>query len=192
MSLDGGNAANTIPQDMAIRDRYGCIPETEIHDLLRNERRQQVIKSLQDSVGKTTLRDLSEAIAEYETGKSPPPKNIRNSVYNSLHQTHLPKLDQRGIVEYDSDRKTIRLTEDVRAVDVYMEVVTPYGITWSEYYSMLGTLSLLVVLAALIDVPLISAVDPVLWVTASLAVFGISLGYQVWTNRWMYLNALFD
>jgi len=86
-------------------------------------------------VGATTLNDLAETIAERETGESPAPKNIRNSVYNSLHQTHLPKLDRRGIVEYDSDRKTIRITEDARSVDVYMEVVTPYGITWSEYYT---------------------------------------------------------
>ena len=175
---------------MAITDRYGGIPETEIHDLLRNERRRQVIKHLQDSIGKTTLRDLSEAIAEHETGESPPPKNIRNSVYNSLHQTHLPKLDQRGIVEYESDRKTIRLTDEARSVRVYMEVVTPYGITWSEYYSALGTLSLFVVLAALIEIPVVSAVDPILWVTVFLAVFGLSLGYQVWTNRWVYLSAI--
>jgi len=177
---------------MAITHRRGEIPETEIHDLLRNERRRQVIKYLQDGVVKTTLRDLAEAIAEHETGESPPPKNIRNSVYNSLHQTHLPKLDQCGIVEYESDRKLIRLTGEARSVNMYMEVVTPYGITWSEYYSMLGTFSLLIVLAALIEVPIISMVDPVLWVSGFLAAFGVSLGCQVWTNRWMYLNALFS
>ena len=177
---------------MAIRNRYQGIPETDIHDLLRNERRRQVIKQLQDTVGKTTLRDLAESIAERETGESPPPKNIRNSVYNSLHQTHLPKLDDRGIVEYESDRKTIRLTEDARSVDVYMEVVTPYGITWSEYYSMLGTISLLVVLAALVEVPGISAVDPVILVSVFLIVFSASIGYQLWTDRWVYLNAMLD
>ncbi|SMO50709.1 DUF7344 domain-containing protein [Halorubrum cibi] len=176
---------------MAITDRYGGLPETEIHDLLRNERRCQTIKHLQDTVGTTTLRELAETIAEHETGESPPPKNVRNSVYNSLHQTHLPKLDRRGIVEYESDRKTIRLAEEARCVDVYMEVVTPYGITWSEYYSLLGTLSLFVVLAALIGVPVISALDPVLWVSVFLASFAASLGYQLWTDRWVYLNALF-
>lgn len=184
--------AGSRTQYMAITDRYEGIPETEIHDLLRNERRRQVIKHLQDTVGKMTLGDLAENIAEHETGESPPPKNIRNSVYNSLHQTHLPKLDNRGIVEYESDRKTIRLTEEARSVDVYMEVVTPYGITWSEYYSMLGTLSLSVVLAALIEVPVLSAVDSVLWVSVFLVVFGVSIGYQLWTDRWVYLNALVD
>jgi len=136
----------------------------------------------------TTLRQLAEAIAEAETGESPPPKNIRNSVYNSLHQTHLPKLDRCGVVEYESNRKTIRLTEDARRVEIYMEIVTPYGITWSEYYSMLGTLSLLVVLAALLDVPGIAALDPILWIVLFLGVFGASIGYQLWSNRWIYLN----
>ncbi|ELZ44474.1 hypothetical protein C464_13295 [Halorubrum coriense DSM 10284] len=177
---------------MAIRSRSQEIPETDIHDLLRNERRRQVIKQLQGTVGKTTLRDLAESIAERETGESPPPKNIRNSVYNSLHQTHLPKLDNSGIVEYESNRKTIRLTENARSVDVYMEVVTPYGITWSEYYSMLGTLSLLIVFAALVEVPVISMIDPVLFVSVFLVVFSVSIGYQLWMSRWVYLNAMFD
>ncbi|ELZ43238.1 hypothetical protein C471_01122 [Halorubrum saccharovorum DSM 1137] len=177
---------------MAITNRYAELPETEIHDLLRNERRRQVIKHLQDTVGATTLREVAEAIAEHETGESPPPKGIRNSVYNSLHQTHLPKLDRRGIVEYDSGRKTIRLTEDARTVDVYMEVVTPYGITWSEYYSMLGLLSLFVIFATLVGVPVVSMVEPLLWVSLFLLAFAASLGYQLWCDRWVVLNALFD
>lgn len=177
---------------MSITNRYGGLAETEIHDLLRNERRRQVIKHLQETVGKTTLRDLAEQIAEYETGESPPPKNIRNSVYNSLHQTHLPKLDQRGIIDYDSDRKTIKLREKARSVEVYMEIVTPYGITWSEFYSLLGTFSLLILLAVYIDVPLVSGVDPILWISLFLVVYAVSIGYQMWTQRWVYLNALFE
>jgi len=175
---------------MSMLNRYGGPPETEIHDLLRNERRRQVIKHLQDTVGVITLRRLAEDIAEEETGESPAPKNVRNSVYNSLHQTHLPKLDRRGIVEYESDRKTVRLTSDARSVDAYMEVVTSYGITWSEYYSLLGTVALAVVLAALVGVPGVAAIDPVLWATLFLTAFGASIGYQLWTDRWLYLNAL--
>lgn len=177
---------------MAITDRYKTLTETEIHDLLRNERRRQVIKHLQDTVGKTTLRDLADSIAERETGESPPPRNIRKSVYNSLHQTHLPKLDDRGIIEYDADRKTIWLTGDARSVDVYMEVVTPYGITWSEYYSLLGILSLLVAFAALTGVPGISWIDPVVWVGVFLFAFSVSVGYQLWTDRWIFLHVLFN
>jgi hypothetical protein len=73
-----------------------------------------------------------------------------------------------------------------------MEVVTPYGITWSEYYSMLGILSLLVVLASLIGVPGISRIDPAIWVSVYLVAFAASWGYQLWTERWLFLHALFD
>lgn len=177
---------------MGITNRRGGLSETEIHDLLRNERRRQVIEQLQRTIGATTLRDLAEGIAEYETGESPPPKNIRDSVYNSLHQTHLPKLDQRGIIDYDKDRKTVRLNRDARSLDAYMAVVTDFGITWSEFYRSLGTLSLFVVLAALLEAPLVSAVDPVLWASVFLGAYALAMVYQLWTHRWVYLNALFD
>ncbi len=176
---------------MAITNRYEGLPETQIHDLLRNERRRQVIKHLQGTVGSTTLRDLAETIAERECGQSPPPKDVRDSVYNSLHQTHLPKLDRNGIVEYDANRKTIRLTENARSVDVYMDIATAYGITWSEFYQLFGTGSLLLLLGAHLDAPLLSAIDPILLISLFLAGYAISIGYQMWTQRWMYLNALF-
>lgn len=152
----------------------------------------QVLMHLQRSVGSTTLRELAEAIAEEETGESPPPTNIRESVYNSLHQTHLPKLDQYEIIEYDSDRKTIHLNERSRSVDPYMNVVMACGLTWSEFYRTLGTVSLFLVLAALIDFPIVSAVDPLVWTTLFLFVFAVSMAYQVWTHRWRYLNALLN
>ena len=161
---------------------------SEIHDVLRNDRRRLVLERLRSADGTETVSDLSEHIGGIEADESPPPRNVRQSVYVSLHQTHLPKLDRCGVVEYESNRKTIRLTEDARRVEIYMEIVTPYGITWSEYYSMLGTLSLLVVLAALLDVPGIAALDPILWIVLFLGVFGASIGYQLWSNRWIYLN----
>jgi len=79
--------------------------EKQIHNVLRNDRRRQVLKQLQQSVGQLSVRELSEAIAEAETGKSPPPRNIRDSVYNALNQTHLPKLDSLGIIKYNSRKK---------------------------------------------------------------------------------------
>jgi hypothetical protein len=166
------------------------LPETDIHDILRNDRRRNVIKCLQDRGRGVALRDLAEHIAEIETNESPPPSNIRDSVYVSLHQTHLPKLDDAGIVDYDSDRKTISLRRPARQVDLYMEVVTPYGVTWATYYRALGTLSLLSVVLASIDTPLVSTVDPLLWASLFLVVIAVSTLYQFWSRRWLYLQQL--
>ncbi|SDM76357.1 hypothetical protein SAMN04487949_2529 [Halogranum gelatinilyticum] len=164
--------------------------ETEIHDILRNDRRRAVLKHLRQTTSDVTLRDLAEGIAEIETGESPPPKNIRESVYNSLHQTHLPKLDERGVISYDKNRKTIALEERARAVNIYMEVVTKYGITWADYYRGIATLSLLTVLAVTIGVPGLSEAGTLLVTSGFLLVVALSTLYQLWTQRWLYLRQL--
>ncbi|WP_423751263.1 DUF7344 domain-containing protein [Salinirarus marinus] len=167
------------------------LPETDIHDILRNDRRRNVIKQLQETNHEVSLRDLSVRVAEIETGESPPPSNIRDSVYISLHQTHLPKLDDADIVDYDSDRKTISLQKPAQQVDLYMEVVTKYGITWAAYYRTLGTLSLITVLFAAMQLPVVSSIDVLLWASFFLAVIAGSTVYQLWSRRWLYLQQLF-
>ena len=166
------------------------LSETDIHNLLRNDRRRHTIKCLQEHGREVMLRDLAEDIAELETEESPPPRNIRDSVYISLHQNHLPKLDDAGVVDYDQDRKTIRLKDSARAVDVYMEVVTKYGVTWATYYRALGTVSLFLVVLSLTEVPLVSAVDPLIFASVFLAIIAGSTLYQLWSRRWLYLNQL--
>lgn len=95
---------------------------TEIHDVLRNDRRRLVLEELFDTEEGGTVRDLAEYIASVEAEESPPPRNVRQSVYVSLHQTHLPKLDELGIVSYDGDTKEVRLDDHADAVAVYLDV----------------------------------------------------------------------
>jgi hypothetical protein len=168
------------------------MPEGVAHDILRNDRRRNAIRQLRHEGGSVELRELAEGIAEVETGESPPPRNIRDSVYNSLHQSHLPKLDDRGIVEYDRDRKTIELTYRARKLDVYMEVVNRFGVTWAAYYRGLVTASLALIVAIEVDVPVVGGIDPLLVASAVLAVVAASTIAQLWSRRWLYLNQLLD
>ncbi|WP_336036681.1 DUF7344 domain-containing protein [Halobacterium yunchengense] len=172
--------------------RPTSLPETEIHDILRNDRRRRVLEHLRESVGSVTVRELSEAIAAHEAGESPAPRPLRESVYNSLHQTHLPKLDSEGVVEYDEHRKTVELQARARDVNVYMEVVTKYGVTWADYYRTLATLALALVVASDLGVPLVAAVPGLLWASVALAAIAGSTAYQLWTRRWTYLRPLLD
>lgn len=159
------------------------IPETKIHYLLSNPRRRHTIQYLEDNRGPVTVRELSEAIAEIETGESPPPRDVRETVYISLHQNHLPALDDQGVIEYDRDRKEIIPLPRTRDIRLHMEVVTKYGITWAEFYRYLGILGLLVTVAALTDVPLFSELAPLLWTSAFLALFAVSTAFQLWKER---------
>ena len=154
------------------------IEEHEIHDVLRNERRVRTLEYLREFGGTVALRELSEEIARRETGESPPPRNIRESVYNSLHQTHLPKLDELGVVDYDRNRKLIRLLEPAAEVDLYMEVNAPPEVTWATYYRTVGIVALVTVILADVGLGAFAAVSVSVWSLGFLGVFVVSVLYH--------------
>lgn len=161
-----------------MRLRQETIPESEIHFILSNPRRREVLSFLDRNAGASTVSELSEFIASSETGEDPAPRQVRETVYISLHQTHLPALDELGIIEYDLTNKEITSLEATRDLRVYMEVVTRFGITWDEYYRYLGVLGLLVIVAVEMGVPWIGSVGSLVWATLFLGIFAISTMYQ--------------
>lgn len=162
----------------------------EIHDILSNERRQMVLQFLQEADGRLTAGRLAEMIAEIETDQSPPPKNIRQSAYVSLHQTHLPKLDDLGVVVYDQDQKTVELTDRAQEVRVYMETVPRFGLSWSEYYIVVAVLGLLLIAASEIGVPGLAAIGSVTFAVALLVLIVGSAAYQTLSQRSTLIHRL--
>lgn len=159
------------------------LDEREIHEMLGNDRRRLALEALREGGGEESVRTLSEQIAAHETGEDPPPKNKRQSVYVSLHQTHLPKLDELDIVEYDPEERDVSLGERVEEVEVYMEVVPEYGLSWGEAYFGLSLLGLLGALAVVMEVPGIAAVGlPRLAISYFLLLLCVS-GYHVYTHQ---------
>jgi len=160
------------------------LEEGEIHDILRNERRRLSIKCLQETdEERLPVRELSERVAAIETGEDPPPRNKRQSVYVSLHQTHLPKLDGNGIVAYDEETKEVSLGDRVSEVAVYMEVVPRYGLSWGEYYFGLGLLAMLTTIAVSIGVPGISQLTIALVATLFYLVLMLSAASHVYSQQ---------
>ncbi|WP_254535037.1 DUF7344 domain-containing protein [Halomarina litorea] len=169
---------------MAIVQQEQTLDEGDIHDVLRNTRRRLTIDSLQASEnGTMSVRDLSERVATEETGEDPPPRKKRQSVYVSLHQTHLPKLHKLGIVEYDDDSKVVYLQERVREVEVYMEVVPRYGISWGEYYIAFAFLGMLVVIAAELGIVGFALITPAQWAIIFFLGVVLSATYHVYTQQ---------
>jgi hypothetical protein len=155
------------------------IAESDIYHLLSNRRRRETLTYLWERPTEVTLRELSETIAAREANRRPAPRPLRESVYNALHQTHLPKLAEFGLVEYDGDRKLVCPVPEGRQLRRYMDTVTPVGITWGEYYRGLGIAGLFAVVASLAAVPGFGAVDPLLLASGSLALFALSTAYQL-------------
>lgn len=157
---------------------HPTVPRSDIHFVLSNPRRRSALEYLRRARGLTSVRELSEHVAATETGVTPPPRTVRETVYVSLTQTHLPALAEIGVIAYDDATKEVKALDTARDVRVYMEVVTWFGITWDEYYRYLGILALLVIMAVEFDVPLVAAVDLLVWVTVFLGVFAVSMLYQ--------------
>lgn len=141
------------------------LTESEVYDILRNDRRRSVIQQLRSADGVLTVGDLADAIAASETAESPPPRNIRQSVYVSLHQTHLPKLDAARIVAFDPVANEVCLLDGVDAVAGYLGTQTadtpsrPRAVL----VFVLAVLGVCLVAVSLLDTPLVSSVAPAHW-----------------------------
>jgi hypothetical protein len=88
-----------------------------VYDLLRSERRYTLLSVLREKDGSVTIGELADRIATEESGENPPPRRVRRSAYVSLHQTHLPRLDNIGVIDYDTENSLVRL--DDRADELY-------------------------------------------------------------------------
>lgn len=103
--------------------------------ILGNDRRLLLLRFLQNNNGKAELREIVDFIAENEGQND---RKHRKSVYVSLLQTHIPKMERAGIIKFDHNTVTLlKVPEDV---DVYMEVVSKHDVSWSTFYSGVSVL----------------------------------------------------
>jgi hypothetical protein len=160
------------------------LDEAVIHDVLRNDRRRLVLEQLRDEVSSQSVGTLAEHIAEVESGESPPPKNVRQSVYISLHQTHLPKLDSLRIVTYDSAQKEVTLGSRADELDVYFDDSTVDALAAMSFVACL--IGLVLVLGSWMEVPIITTIDPRLIAVIALVVATAVTGAELTAGpgRW--------
>jgi len=97
--------------------------EDQIYHLLQNERRRNVLRYLHDAEEKVSMRDIAEQVAAWENDSTVQTitSSERQRVYIPLYQSHLPKLDEEGIIEYDQSRGTVRKTDAADALYEYLE-----------------------------------------------------------------------
>jgi hypothetical protein len=118
----------------------------EVFEILSNRRRRFAIHYLQRNGNRARLGELAETIAAWENGIEPAAVGAseRKSVYTSLQQFHLPKLDDQGVVDFDDREGVIERTAAAEDIDIYLEVVDGRDVPWSHYYIALAVLNLAV------------------------------------------------
>lgn len=93
-----------------------------MYDLLADERRRIVISRVltDESV---SVEDLSGTIAAHERGvtRGAIDRDDRQPITVSLVHNHLPRLDDRGIVAYDHEEKTVEPGPEIDAIEPLIE-----------------------------------------------------------------------
>lgn len=88
--------------------------------VLGSRRRRHAVLALAERASQTSLADLATAVGARETDREPEqvPMGLAKRIQVTLHHTHLPRLADSGIVEYDVDAKMVapRRIDDVVSV----------------------------------------------------------------------------
>lgn len=150
-------------------------------DILSSPRRRYVLYYLRTLDEAVKLTDLAEQVAAWENDTQPEKitEQERKRVYVSLYQTHIPRLADAGIVDYDKESGLITLADDATHIDgyldsqqrqfpwqlVYLAVATVgvalVGLTWvgvSVFAALSTSVTTAVVLGAFVTTAVVHAV----------------------------------
>lgn len=156
--------------------------QTEVFDILSNDRRRHALHFLLSRQKGTDIGEHSEQIAAWENRENlqQVTSDERRRVYVSLHQTHLPRMDDAGLLHYENSRDTIELTERGESLQVYMEVVEGNNIPWSEFYLGLSALAAALVAAMWVNAPPFGLLPDLAWMGLVVALFALTSGVHVY------------
>ena len=154
----------------------GEVSDADVFEILSNRRRRFALHAIKRREEPIELSELSEQIAAWEIGAEPDDIRYedRRGVYMTLKTTHIPMMDERGVVEFEQQTKTVRSTDLLSKLDVYVEALRKDEIPWSSYYIGLAATCLSVVIAVAADVPGAAALDPLDGGVITVVAFGVS------------------
>ncbi|WP_126661954.1 DUF7344 domain-containing protein [Haloterrigena salifodinae] len=116
------NASASDPGESDAEASAALSPDETFH-ILQTFRRRESIRYLLREDGPVKMRDVAEHVAarEHETTVAELTSAQRQRVYIPLYQSHLPKLDTAGVIEYDKPRGIVRPTERLESFRPYLE-----------------------------------------------------------------------
>ncbi|ELY80550.1 hypothetical protein [Natrinema pallidum] len=177
--------------DTSLPDEIASVAEADederlskdvIFELLKNRRRREVLAYLLEADETVTLGELAEQIAAWEndTEVNALSSDQRKRVYVALYQTHLPKMDDAGIVEYDQDRGLISLADNADLLMMYLDTDSHRQDRWDRWYAALSVVGAALLGAAALGAPLLSTL-PMLGLAGAVVVtfFCLSVAHVV-------------
>lgn len=120
---DAQDSEGEMAETLGVSETPETLEKDDIFHVLQNERRRQVLRHLEGVDHTVQMRDVAEKIAAWEndTTVANLHSDQRQRVYIALYQSHLPKLDELGVIEYNQARGTIETTSRIDSITDYLE-----------------------------------------------------------------------
>ena len=169
------------------------LSKDKIFHLLQTPRRRHVLRYLKENGGVAEMRDIAEQVAawENETTVQALTSDERQRVYIPLYQSHLPKLDEEGIIEYNQSRGTVERTKLADQLDQYLTVEKEtedeeeptQQISWGSYYLGVSVFSTILLAGAVLGAPILTAAPSVVIGGSIVAMFSLVTLAQMMAER---------
>ncbi|WIV67053.1 DUF7344 domain-containing protein [Natrialbaceae archaeon AArc-T1-2] len=178
----------SLPEEITsvTEDEDDQLSKDVIFELLKNRRRREVLTYLLEADDTVTLGELAEQIAAWEndTDVNALSSDQRKRVYVALYQTHLPKMDDAGIIEYDQDRGLIELSDNADLLMMYLDTDTHRTDRWDRWYALVSVVGAAAITAAVLGVPPFSFVPSVaVAVVVVVAFLSLSIAHVAVNHR---------
>lgn len=131
-----------------------------VFDILSSPRRRYVLYYLRDTGEAMKLTDLAEQVAAWENDTEPEDitDKERKRVYVSLYQTHIPRLEEAGIIAYDQDSGTVALANEASDIDQYLDSSNG-EFSWQVLYLAIATTGVILLGLATLDVAMFAEIS---------------------------------
>lgn len=142
-----------VPEEM-LPDGESEFTKDDMFHLLQNQRRRDVLRYLRDTEGAVRMRDVAEQVAAWENDTTVKrlSSDQRQRVYIALYQSHLPALDEEGVIDYNQDRGYVEPRPLIETLEPYLDdpdtdedaddgETAADGHTWRGYYFAVGAIA---------------------------------------------------
>lgn len=122
-------------------------------DLLSNPRRRFTLYYLSQHDEEMSLNEIAAEIAAWENQVEVEELSDaqQKRTYVSLYQTHLPKMTEVGVIEFDRDRSVVKLTEKAKELEDYLPS-DGREYSWPTIYGAYAVLAAVLYGLAVLDV----------------------------------------
>lgn len=158
------------------------LTQAKLFDVFSNARRRRTVQFLNQQGGSCDLAPLVEHVAAWENDTDPDDvtRTQRRRVYISLYQTHLPMLEDHGIVDWDPEGHEIELLPNADRFEPYLGRTLESQHAWHRFYATAIALGVVAFGFSWLSIgPLTSGLAPIVALALCVVVFCLSVAQRV-------------